>query len=766
LDTNKPALPKPVTDAAVTNSNPNNGTPAAEQPEAPASWIARNGLTVLLTAAAFVAGLYLLNKYSTDWVETLVTIGKVAAGLGLVIFIHELGHFLAAKACNVHVKTFSIGFFGALFGICKIKLGETVYKIGWLPLGGFVRMVGEGDESDDGEEDPRSYKNKPVWQRMIIISAGVFMNLVLAWVCFVFLYETRGIAQQPAIIASVDVGGPAWSKGLLPGDKIVRIGNAESPYFEDLQRQVQTTQPGEPIKLVYERYIDGKAERVETEITPRRIKDEKTLMSATMILAGFSHQTTLLEPDVKGAKLSRPCAPDSPADHATPALAPGDVVVGATDPHNPLQVTPLRHDPRWQNSQEFDFQDLESRLQHLAGKPITLRVQRAGQGTVDVVVPPAFTNSFGLRMKMGAISAIREGSPAAKAGVRVASGDAPGDQLVAVEFSDAAGKRRKYSTSPASDEDVLDPQKLPMQMALWAASKPKDYGVTLTVLRPDGHQGHSPAKIDVTWDKDWPLLDQDYSSSIFVPPVSLAGLGLAYTVESVIDEVEPNSPAAGTELKPGDSISRIEVRTQSDSGKPERKEEFKVAAGEWNSLFSQLQFADKPQVTLTTADGKKATLKLRQDPTWPRVDRGLLFKAEMHLRKADNIADATVWGFERLLNRGSVIYLMLHSLITGKVAPTSIAGPITIGYSAFKMAGRDTYEFIGFMAFISVNLAIVNFLPIPMLDGGHMIFLIYEGIRRKPPSERVRVVLTLIGLVFVIGLMLFTFGIDIIRWFF
>jgi len=105
-------------------------------------------------------------------------------------------------------------------------------------------------------------------------------------------------------------------------------------------------------------------------------------------------------------------------------------------------------------------------------------------------------------------------------------------------------------------------------------------------------------------------------------------------------------------------------------------------------------------------------------------------------------------------------------MLTGKVSPTAIAGPISIAYGAFDMAGRDTYEFIAFMAFISVNLAIVNFLPIPLLDGGHMVFLIYEGIRRKPPSERIRVVLSVIGLIFVIGLMLFSVGLDIMRWFF
>src|SRR5262249_24108107 len=108
--------------------------------------------------------------------------GKVAIGLGLVIFLHELGHFLAAKWCDVHGTTFSIGFGSAIPG-CSFKWGETTYKLAIVPLGGYVQMVGQvdGDESSDGsEDDPRSFRNKSVGQRMLIISAGVIMNVILA----------------------------------------------------------------------------------------------------------------------------------------------------------------------------------------------------------------------------------------------------------------------------------------------------------------------------------------------------------------------------------------------------------------------------------------------------------------------------------------------------------------------------------------------------------------------------------------------------------
>src|SRR6478672_3994635 len=149
----------------------------------------------------------------------------VAVGLGLVIFIHELGHFLAAKWCDVNVTTFSIGFGPPIPG-CKFKWGETTYKLGILPLGGYVQMVGQvdGDESSDGsEEDPRSYKNKTVGQRMLIISAGVIMNVILTIVCFIAIYRGPGKEMDAAVIAAVDTGAPAFEYGVRPGSVIEQL---------------------------------------------------------------------------------------------------------------------------------------------------------------------------------------------------------------------------------------------------------------------------------------------------------------------------------------------------------------------------------------------------------------------------------------------------------------------------------------------------------------------------------------------------------------
>ena len=122
----------------------------------------------------------------------VLNIAKVALGLGFVIFIHELGHFLLAKWNGVKVEKFSIGFGPTLFGW---RRGETEYVLAALPLGGFVKMLGEGpDEQESKSTDPRAYPNKSVSARMAIISAGVIMNLFLA--CGVLHLQVYGRARR------------------------------------------------------------------------------------------------------------------------------------------------------------------------------------------------------------------------------------------------------------------------------------------------------------------------------------------------------------------------------------------------------------------------------------------------------------------------------------------------------------------------------------------------------------------------------------------
>jgi regulator of sigma E protease len=183
----------------------------------------------------------------------LVLIAFVCA-LGPLVFFHELGHYLVARLFGIAAETFSIGFGRELVGWTD-KQG-TRWKVGWLPLGGYVKFVGDmspastpGDESAiPPEYRDRAFQLRPVWQRFLVVLAGPVANFLLAILIFTALFAIAGKPQTPNVIETVQSGSPAESAGLLPGDRIDAIGGEDVSSFEDLQRIVGL-QPGQPVVI-------------------------------------------------------------------------------------------------------------------------------------------------------------------------------------------------------------------------------------------------------------------------------------------------------------------------------------------------------------------------------------------------------------------------------------------------------------------------------------------------------------------------------------
>ena len=172
--------------------------------------------------------------------------------LSVMVFIHELGHFLAAKYFGIRVLTFSIGFGKRLLGFRK---GETDYRISLLPLGGYVKMAGEnpGDEASGfGDE----FSSKPRWQRFIVVLMGPVMNGVLAVVLLAVLYqfhfEKPTFQEQLARVGDVELDAPAARAGIQAGDKIIKAEDLENPKWGDMEIKILTT-VNEPIPLTVER---------------------------------------------------------------------------------------------------------------------------------------------------------------------------------------------------------------------------------------------------------------------------------------------------------------------------------------------------------------------------------------------------------------------------------------------------------------------------------------------------------------------------------
>jgi regulator of sigma E protease len=182
---------------------------------------------------------------------------QVILGVGLLVFIHEMGHFLVAKWAGVRVLAFSLGFGPEIWGFTR---GPTRYRVSWVPLGGYVKMSGE-NELPEGGFAPDDYPAQPVWKRSLIIIAGVAMNAVLGFTLFAAALGV-GMRLEPVVLGTVAMDGAAWEQGIRPGDRVVAVDGERTLFFADL---VFATLEGDPVVLDIER--DGKPLRV--EVAPR-----------------------------------------------------------------------------------------------------------------------------------------------------------------------------------------------------------------------------------------------------------------------------------------------------------------------------------------------------------------------------------------------------------------------------------------------------------------------------------------------------------------
>jgi len=712
------------------------------------SWLRQNATGLVVTAVIVFLVCYFWDP---------ITAAKVALGLGFIIFIHELGHFLAAKWCDVHVKTFSIGF-GPAIPFCSYKWGETTYMLGVIPLGGYVSMIGEGTgesmpEADPDEEDndPRSFKNKSVARRMLIISAGVIMNVIFGMVCFVAAYS-HGVKEEPAIVGAVFSGGAAWRADIRDGDEIIQIGSRTNPTFKDLRPVVMNTGKGEKIPIVVRR--DDQDIRLEVE----PIRDEGTYFPQLGVQT--ISRLVVYDPPKKGKDFS-PVVKGSPAEAAGQFQA-GDRIVAMTDPDNLKELKPLK-----------GYGDYHERLVRLAGQPVTFQLERDG-AKVEVPVQSAYRANLGLRMQIGKIAAVRAGGPAERAGVQAVTLDegseGKADRIIAVGIVDASGKKTWLANGPrppeAKPEDghrPLDPILLRRELIRWAGEFPaerrKSLKVELVVLREIDHKEQRKLlalDYDDAYRFQRELLPQQNS------PLSIDGLGLAYWVTAVVDDVELDSPAAKAGIQPGDVI----VAYRFKSAKSDKWDD--IRPHQWAPV--EASFQNPPhEIDLKVKRGdetREVSVTGVDDPRWPVEERGIILQAESREQKATDFGDAVRLGARRTGRFIVEVYMNLYSMIRGRVSVKTMSGPLTIADVSYKIAGEDFWQFLIFLGVISVNLAVVNFLPVPVLDGGHFLMLTYEWITGRPLPERLFAALMWIGLAMILTLFVYVISRDIMRLYF
>lgn len=184
-------------------------------------------------------------------IKSLINILVFGAVMSIIVIVHELGHLVAAKSFGVYCKEFAVGMGPKVFSI-QSKRSETAYSVRALPLGGFVAMAGEpGEEGLEAVPFERTINGIKPWKRLIVMLAGIFMNLVLAFLVFFTIFQINGIVNEPKpVIAAVVEGYPAEKAGLLAGDKFVKLTfkdgtTIEPKVFSDLVVAISSFQDSE-----------------------------------------------------------------------------------------------------------------------------------------------------------------------------------------------------------------------------------------------------------------------------------------------------------------------------------------------------------------------------------------------------------------------------------------------------------------------------------------------------------------------------------------
>jgi len=564
--------------------------------------------------------------------------------LGVLIFIHELGHFLLAKACGVRVETFSIGMGHK---VLKFTRGETEYALSLIPLGGYVKLTGQDPREEVPKElEHRSFRHKAIWQRTLVVLAGPLFNAALTVVIFVFLYMMGAPSPAP-VIERVLPNSPAAAAGLQSGDWVRQIkdSSGNTHQIRELQDLEETLNDrvGEELTLSIERNSAWAGEPTNSEIKVSAVK-------------GLTRDSTL------GVLRER----------------------GIIDGTEKQARAPLLH-------------------------------VRPGTWASERQVPEAFwVDSVEVQL----------GSLTQSYNIRTYG-----------EFENLWSNLAERAANSDEGQLVLRGQQMQLAPSETAASASPTTSYTLAWTRPQDRMPATPNE---------------------------AGLAAS---ELIVLEVKDGTPASALGLRQGDEIislngdtvrsflwfrDRLQALAQSNT-------EIVIA---WRRGSENLQASVIPQKVSTTDPVTEA----QKD----QFQIGAVFLALpaaplTYSLKATGLIDGVVLGWKKSVNLSVSMVASFYYLFTGEIAMKTLGGPLLIGKIAGESVKQGWEAFLKMMAFISLNLFILNLLPVPVLDGGHLVLFAIEAVRRRPLSLKIVEMWTTTGFFLLMGLVAIVFFNDLSR---
>ncbi|MSR29302.1 MAG: PDZ domain-containing protein [Phycisphaerales bacterium] len=702
----------------------------------------------------------------------------VVLGFGILIAVHEFGHFIAAKWANVRVDAFAIGMGPVVASFRKgvgVRIGsteravkercgraaitiprleldglgisETEYSLRLLPLGGFVRMLGQDDlEPNATSHDPRSYSSAPIWKRMVIVSAGVACNLILAIAMFVAAFMI-GVRFDAPVVGTVVAGEPADIAGIRPGDTVISIDGTRASTFADLQIAAAMSKPATPLAITLLRTKDGVAHEVRVSVEP-----EQSAIAGMRTIGVAPAASTALVGQVEARQFLYGALERAGFWDHTPDAMPVNAVWGVTA----ATLSGPDGSPPKREAFEAEFrggtllsvgtetvatyESLEQAARVSGGNPLATRWRLDGIGEFDIALncvpswqPLIYTEKPALA-EVDYEVGIMGLSPLVRIGRIPAASPATG-LLAENDVILRAG-------------EVIGPRLMEFRITL---AERAGESVTLRILRqgaeiectvPVRRDGKLGVEVASAW--DIPLIARPFARTGAPPGVP--------------------TPVAPLELMPLTRIDEIDGHS----------------IGTWADIFRALTgaaAARSASVAMRVTDPIKGatteSVSISFDPaaqadlarlSWrPSLGPEWFSPAETLLEAHSDPFKAVVMGFSETKKVVLMTYLTLDRLFRGTVGVSQLRGPVGILHIGARIAPRGVTYLVFFLAMISVNLAVINFLPIPIADGGLIVFLLYEKLRGRPPSTAFQSGALVTGVVIVGLLFAVTFYNDVMR---
>lgn len=650
---------------------------------------------------------------------------QVLLGFGFVIAIHEAGHFFAAKRVGINCPAFSIGFPMPIwtpkgwkaFNIFKFKWRGTEYRLGWIPFGGYVQMQGQSDSPgklDAAEKsDPADYRNKSYWQKTQVLLGGVTMNAITAVIGFILAFQL-GVTFIEPTVGLVETRSSAWSDNEIQvGDKILEVNGREVVDFEDVV-YTGIFDGGDSIDLVIERDTGGETVRKHVTLS----LDEDPVFGIKMPGIKAKHRVILLEDEA--ARFPEDLGDDRPQDGDEIIAINGVTMRNAYDVKGYIEQSRGSIDLKLRRGVGEDAREFTvayTPRRHIYGET------SAYAGDISVTPPPH-------------VNRVRKGGPADKAGLK------QGDKFIAIGTEPVNSFGDLTRLVDASNGNTV------------SAVIERD-GVQKTLSVTPEPRESSPGR---------------YQLGLVVSPLDLRGLGTKeeaaklaeITGKLVAYGVRPGSQADKGGLKPGDRIVGIKVAGQQIRN-PESGAVDGVALEEALRMSTR---AEPPEEVTYQVERASGLVDITIKPDRDGPDSGaylMLATAEQRSEPVTyGLIESVTQGFYHSKKVGYKIIMTLGALFTGRVKIWHLGGPVVIAKRSYSLAQWGTGTLIFFLAFISINLAIVNLIPLPVLDGGQWLIVTIEAIRGKPLPEKAMHWVGLSSFVAVLGLMVFVLANDLV----